>query len=188
MCQRHEQCGILDGKELSLSVLGGAIRKKQDEVLNEIKTRLLHGFNKHLPYNFWDQVGRLSDNYSDKREGFSFTSHPGNIYNVNKWRHQFSVHLTNEGFITKEGVIQNSTKNEFFKAVESLKKAMFWVLQVTGGAPARSTEMVTLLLENGKFDCRNFFIQQGRLFYVLLVHKGREKLRGLSRDSIEAYR
>ena len=63
--------------------------------------------------------------------------------------------------------------SRYFKAVEKFKEQLFVLVHLTAGAPARSTESVTVAYENGVDDrgYRGVFVDNGLVSFVTSYNK-----------------
>lgn len=184
VCQKHDKCGILDGKELSVSQLAMAARNIQQNLSQLMDDKLLFGFMAHLHNGFWSEAKNLIDKYPDRRNGFWFGNHQSNAQFMDKWKAHFVQHVTTEqtGLLEHDQLrFSKQTAKTYLNHSEQVARKLFWLLHVTGGGPPRATELHLCQYRNGAFASRNIFIQQGRLMYCLLSHKGRDKTQGKSK-------
>lgn len=181
VCMKHDQCGILDGHELSLETLGRTIRKKQTEMKELLDESLLFQFMKNLREPFWKEVQQLMDHYNDRSERFWFGNHKANKKIVDKWKEMFVAHLFSVGFIEDKETFDIVKARKFLDASGKFVRCMFWLLQVTSGGPARASELSIALVRNGQLSCRHLYMNQGRLMCVMNYHKGQAKLGGIGK-------
>lgn len=182
-CQKHDRCAFLDGKELSLQQLGDAVRSQQKAMADKMGLHMLFGFESQLEDGrFWEGVRELKDNLLERKNGFWFGAHPANRSFIDKWRKKYGEHLDEVGFWnSKDNSFDLNRSKTYMREVEEVTKNFFWLLQVTSGGPARCTELEIAQIQNTEHGSRHIFIQEGRIFYVLCYHKGREKFGGIGK-------
>ena len=63
---------------------------------------------------------------------------------------------------------------DWFRAVRRFKEELFVLVHLTGGAPARGTEIISIQHENGASGRtqRGVFIDRGTVQFVTSYHKG----------------
>ena len=71
-------------------------------------------------------------------------------------------------------MLQSSAINSYTKAVRKFKEGLFALVHFTAGAPARGTEITSIMCEN---DCsghgqRGVFVEGGLVAFVTTYHKG----------------
>lgn len=177
-CEKHTKCALVDGQELALSSIGSAVKEMQGDLRKRIDEKLLYGFWSVLNGEFWSVVEDFSDNFLDRRVGFWFGLHPANQDAMKSWRQRFISHLiTNgDGFIgSQKGEVNEQKRRIFLGEAEDLVKNIFWLMQMTGGGPARVSEIQKCQFRNSTCTGRHMFLEQGRIMYVLFGHKGRDK-------------
>ena len=178
VCGKHAKCAIVDGQELSIERLGACVRDVQQEMKQLLDEQLLLGFMKHLGSSFWADMQKMTDNFTDRAERGWFGSNEVNSILFRKWKVLFANHVVNVKFAGANGHLDVGKANRFLKSCERFCQTMFWLLQVTSGGPARASELSSIQFRNGQFANRHLFLLQGRLFYVLFYHKGRDKTGG----------
>ena len=182
VCQKHRHCGILDGKELSLDTLGKAVQNVQSKMRQIMDEHVLVGFRDTLDKGgFWKEVSGAMDNFSERRSKFWFMKHPSNKGMFEKWLQRYTMHMAETGLAKSDGSLEKGKCKSFLHHSEIIIKQLLWLMHITGGGPARLTELMTVQYRNGKFGCRNVYMQQGELLFVVLVHKGREKAGGVGK-------
>ncbi|MEM1282557.1 MAG: helicase-related protein [Chlamydiota bacterium] len=181
LCNKHEKCGILDGHELSLSQLGRCVGLVQGKMKQILDKELLFGFLELLTPSFWTEVNNLSDHYSKKNESYWFGNHPANKGIIRKWRGKLIDHLHKVGFSLGEGKVDEVKARMFLDSTEEFLRHLFWLMEATGGGPARGSELRTVKVQNGPLASRHVFINNGTIFYVLTYHKGRAKMEGVGK-------
>ena len=75
----------------------------------------------------------------------------------------------------RDGIVWNEKGMEdYFRAVKRFKEEFFVLVHLTGGAPARGTEIVSIQHENGNDSRiqRGIFIDKGMVQFITLYHKG----------------
>ena len=178
MCQKHEQCGLLDGKELAVSDIGKSVVRQQLWMWEKIGNEIMFGFEKKLNEEFWGDIKKMKDNLMERRNMYWFGEHPANNTVIYKWRMKLGGHLNDIGLRDEDGSIDKTKGKLFLQATEELVKTFFWLLQMTGGGPARGSELVELQHRNSSQGCRHLYLHGGRMLYVIVRHKGMDKLGG----------
>ena len=181
VCQKHAQCGIMDGKEMSLKQLGNAIVAEQKLLWEMVSNNMLFGFERTLVESFWDDCRKLIDNFNEAKDGHWFGENPSNRRIITAWVKRYVDHLVEKRFITGAHKFCAERSRSFLEHSEKFIKKMLWLLQVTAGGPARFTEMKSIQIRNSREVIRNIFLENGRPMYVLSNHKGRDKMGGVGK-------
>lgn len=203
-CHNHPGCGVLDGnKECSVGTIGSAVSKLQGVLSNLLKEKLLFGYE--VDQDFWKSWERLEERLGMATVGSNFMTLSNNqSFCINNFlsflRHMRSIPLRSAQFfrhvsipegesIRSEGE-QTGTPNalsvddpsvqEFLNACNEANELILVLCHVTGGAPARSTELEQYKLRNSETAVRNLFVQQGLVMLLSKYNKtdvltGREK-------------
>lgn len=187
VCEKpgHNKCGIMDGVELSLKKLGHTVRSVQESTFNLLNNKLLLGFHNHLDLSFWVEVAELKDHYTERSNGFYFLNHPLNERILTKWKNRFANYIIKySDLFNRNGELNKESSSSFIDNVKKFLGNIYWLLQVTSGGPARATEMALMQYKNSTESTRHFYIKEGRMFYVLFYHKGRDKRGGIGKPIV----
>jgi len=130
---------------------------------------------------------RLFDNAAEMGEGWNFIQDPRNMWSVNgerwMWDRLSRDTSVERKFVIgdlrnvrhRDGIVWNEKSVEdYFRAVKRFKEELFILVHLTGGAPARGTEIVSIQHENGNDSRtqRGIFIDKGMVQFVTSYHKG----------------
>lgn len=175
VCMAHEQCGIVDGKEVCMSQLQKCVTSLQDKAWAILRDKLLMGMT--ISEAFWADCQNLQDHFGNRNTGFWFGVHPSNTAILRKWHEQFLCHAMLSKVAGRDN-IHHALGTEYMESAWQFCKILYTLLQLTGGGPARATEMCTLLFRNTPYSVRHLYVMNGLMFYVLGYDKGREKRGG----------
>ncbi|KAF1828018.1 hypothetical protein BDW02DRAFT_593434 [Decorospora gaudefroyi] len=112
----------------------------------------------------------LVDQPAEMSTGFSFLKHPDNPFHA--WHDWLLYRVMHEPALTRRfrtGVDseqwRDSTVQAYMKGVRSFKEGLFVLVHLSAGAPARGTEMTSILCENDASGVgyRGIFVDNGLL-------------------------
>lgn len=133
------------------------------------------------------ELDRLSDNLCERMEGWSFLHDTRNTFDVDGKRWLFKRALAEERlkkqFIRREQDATGSARDipwrgqgvrDYMQQIRRFKERLFVLAHMTGGAPARGTEVVSVQCENGVNGrgTRGVFVGRGLVSFVTSYHKG----------------
>ena len=86
-------------------------------------------------------------------------------------------HQGNEDGPSEDTTLQlnQTTVDDYFRSLRSFKEQLFVLVHLTGGAPARGTEITSIQHRNGVNAARGVFIENGLVSFVTSYHKGYSK-------------
>ncbi|MEM1002329.1 MAG: hypothetical protein AAGH46_06755, partial [Bacteroidota bacterium] len=171
----HKNCAIIDGHELSLERLGDTVKNVQKDAMEILDRNLMFGFLQSIDESFWNDMKNIKDCYTERRNGHWFLVEDCNKIIVQKWKRRFASHIIESPIIEGDGFIMEDSL-KFMESVQLFLEKLYWLMQVSGGGPARATEIATIQFKNSSTAARHIFIRDGQAFYVLFYHKGREKM------------
>ena len=132
-------------------------------------------------------IHQLFDNAAEMTEDWSFLQDTRNVWEVNgerwMWDRLFKEQVIKRRFISedmprsrrREDMVWNERGIEdWFRAVRRFKEELFVLVHLTGGAPARGTEIISIQHENGASSRtqRGIFVDRGTVQFVTSYHKG----------------
>ncbi|KAI5235343.1 hypothetical protein E4T42_09726 [Aureobasidium subglaciale] len=132
-------------------------------------------------------MAELFDDPSEMIESWSFLKDPRNTFSVDghkwMWKRLFNepgvaIRLTSgdmDAVQCKDDIKWDENKvQRYFQKVKAFKEELFALVHLTGGAPARGTEILSVQHENGEGSRsqRGIFIDQGLVAFVTSYHKG----------------
>ena len=122
---------------------------------------------------------QLCDHPSQMKEGWSFLSDQRTSWSVDgsTWmmRRQVTEPQLRERFRTstaKHAPVDELKFSRWLEDVKAFKEQLFALVHLSGGAPARGTEVVSIRHENGRTEPRGIFIESGMVVLVTAYHKG----------------
>jgi len=130
---------------------------------------------------------RLFDNAAEMAEGWSFLRDPRNAWGIDgdrwMWERMNRGEAIRKRFRKpnsgrtrhREGIIWNEKGVEdWFREVKKFKEELLVLVHLTGGAPARGPEIISIQHENGKGSQshRGVFIDRGFVYFVTSYYKG----------------
>ncbi|MEM9897563.1 MAG: hypothetical protein AAF789_14475, partial [Bacteroidota bacterium] len=117
-CQKHPQCAIIDGHEISIELIGCSIKSIQSDMEEKLDKNALLGFWNLLSNDFLADVLKLKDNWSNNNVYYWFGKHESNIPILHKWRDKFGQHLISKGFMNEDGKFDVNRCKIFLDTVE----------------------------------------------------------------------
>ena len=160
---------VLYFKHIRLSILDFkvAIKRKIDEA----GSLLLRLCNKskldELPEIPW---GSTFDDFNNTSPNYSFLTDPHNSYYTRISR-QFISQMSGTHWISEDGGINVDTLQSYRKTVIDFLKIMLCLVHITGGQPARGSEITILQHTNSNNSSRNIFIHDGLVCIYTYYHK-----------------
>ena len=123
-----------------------------------------------LPSIPWENV---IDDQTNKKVHYSFLSEEGNQEWLCLLRHRnsFNCRMADEA-IDNDGAIKTKFIASYDKEVQYFLKLLLPLVHVTGGQPARGTELTNLTFVNTQYMARNISIYQGYVCFDTTYHKG----------------
>jgi hypothetical protein len=64
----------------------------------------------------------------------------------------------------------------YLRKIDRFRKLLLFCIHLTGGQPARGTEMTTLRFKNGYLQDRNIFVMHGQMVFVTHYHKSQSQM------------
>jgi hypothetical protein len=141
------------------------------------------------------QWGELFDDARESEVGWSFLKDPRSKWDVNgtQWlvKRVSSEQRLREAFVDREasiaairagqganGVVWQQERVEVYaEAMQVFRERLLVLMHVTGGQPARGTEVVTVQVENSRNgESRGIYIEDGLVVYVTAYHKNIESM------------
>ena len=138
-----------------------------------------------LPVIEWD---RVVDNPAELRAGWSFLQDPRNTFGGVKGDCWLSQRIIHEKRLRKDFVDREASDlspggrgvawaikrvQQYEKALRRFREHLLVAVHMTGGQPARGTELVTVTYKNmPNGQSRGIFVENGLMVYVTMYHKG----------------
>lgn len=130
-------------------------------------------------------LDRIVDQPAERSTGYSFLNHPAN--NMESW-HTWLLYRVVEEPALRDRFIRGMDATQqpprtlwhdaavaaYMKAVRRFKETLFVLVHLSGGAPARGTEITSIQYENGAEGVghRGVFVEGGLVSFVTTYHKG----------------
>ncbi|KAI9881994.1 MAG: hypothetical protein M1823_006286, partial [Watsoniomyces obsoletus] len=138
-----------------------------------------------LPAIEWDKV---VDNPAELRAGWNFLQDPRNTFGGVEGGSWLSQRITKEKRLRKAFVDHKASNltsggrdvvwiakrvQQYEKAMRQFREHLLVAVHMTGGQPARGTELVTVTYKNmPNGQSRGVFVEDGLMVYVTMYHKG----------------
>ena len=167
VCPDHSKCGIFLGIEYSVKSLGESVRRMQKDTRNLILDSLLFGLE--LPTDFEAVSSTLRDDETNTTEGYWFMTDVRNTKFVRQCQNWMA---------DKVGSRMESSRIEaWVKTAKEVHRRLICLLHLTGGGPARGTEIARMTIRNTKRTRRALFFS-GKEVIVFPTHNKTRVIRG----------
>jgi superfamily II DNA helicase RecQ len=162
------------GKPIALSrfrsMVQGAIAEAEDMLWRD----LLHV---GLDERFEIPLDELRDDVTWTKRGVSFIDNTHNgLREKRKWTLK---HILSD----KDGSKMRNQRSwamphvrRYLRKVDRFRELLLLCMHLTGGQPARGTEMTTLRFKNGYLQDRNIFVMHGQMVFVTRYHKSQSQM------------
>lgn len=125
-------------------------------------------------------LDRLVDQPSEAAAGFSFLKHPENLFiQWQDWllRRVVQEPCLQQRFGSHDDAWRPKAVQAYMKDVRTFKEGLFALVHMSAGAPARGSEVTSILCENGDdgSSYRGVFLYRGAIAFVTTYHKGYSK-------------
>lgn len=125
-------------------------------------------------------LDKLTDQPAEAAAGYSFLKHPDNQFD--QWHDWLLRRVTEEPALRRRFGVDSETWREksvqaYMKGVRRFKEGLFALVHLSAGAPARGSEVTSILCENSDDGSshRGVFIHEGLVAFVTTYHKGYSK-------------
>lgn len=164
--------------EINMEALRAFIRELIVSTRCFFAERLFHTTNEDLPPVHLLQI-KDDLYYEGSRQSYSFAEEPAN---QDLWDRSWLLkHMLRDREL-RQAIWDESTKiwkrsgvNEWMIRVEQGLGKLAALLLWTGGQAPRSTELVTVRMENTVADTRDFFVDRGQVFYTTTYNKSQRR-------------
>lgn len=177
VCPRHERCGIIDGNEIPISILGAKMRGLQRDTWSVLQKEVLNGLD--ITDTVWKMCRNLQDAIQDRTTGYWFGMHSAYYTFLYAWREKFFDKLRPSLF--DGDTLRRKEGMQFLDSCEKLQSILSVLVQVCSGAPARATELGVVKFCNTAAASRNVFISQGQLVISVYFDKSRSMHDGVGK-------
>lgn len=127
-------------------------------------------------------ISQIRDNHRIIDEGWSFLKDVRNQWPVDgdRW---MGMRLWTDASVRRRFVsnpvgpsteLNEKAVHQYMRAVKKFKERLIVLVHMCAGAPARSTELISIQCENGKYarSQRGIFVDNGLVMFVTMYHKG----------------
>lgn len=163
----------------ALQALPRSILRLTEKTLRE---ELLLG----LPIKFEDiDLEGIKDDMTTKGTGMSFVNDPRNVLALRPLQHSILVSLLNNTQTNRQLFTRVDGYNllwhvpaidAYLGRLQEFSRLFAVLVNITGGQPARGTELVTLRYSNSPTTLRNIYIQEGQVMIIADYFKSRGNL------------
>ncbi|CAN9149786.1 unnamed protein product [Alternaria alternata] len=119
-------------------------------------------------------LGKIQDNVTFSQRGYSFLSHPENNL-TGCWEATISKMLASpQGrklYNTNNSAWKPQPVRRYLRQVERFLEYLLFLTHITGGQPARGTEVTTTRFRNGYVQDRNIYVIDGQVVFISRYHK-----------------
>jgi superfamily II DNA helicase RecQ len=129
-------------------------------------------------------LDELMDQPAEAGAGYSFLKHPANPFA--QWSDWLLQRVTSEPALRQQFGVEDqawrqSAVHIYMKRVRRFKEGLFTLVHLSAGAPARGSEITSILCENSEDgeSPRGVFIDRGLVAFVTTYHKGYSKSKEL---------
>ena len=162
------------GKPIALSrfrsMVQGAISEAEDMLWKDL---LCTG----LDDRFEIPLDELRDDVTWTKRGVSFIDNTHNgLREKRKWTLQRILSDKDGGKMRSQRSWAMSHVRRYLRKVDRFRELLLLCMHLTGGQPARGTEMTTLRFKNGYLQDRNIFVMHGQMVFVTRYHKSQSQM------------
>ena len=162
----------LRGQPIQLSafqaMVAGLLQEAEDYLWEELLWTPARGDRFQIP------LGKIQDNVTFSQRGYSFLSHPENNL-TGCWEATISKMLQSpQGrklYNTNNSAWKPQLVRRYLRRVERFLEYLLFLTHVTGGQPARGTEVTTTRFRNGYVQDRNIYVIDGQVVFISRYHK-----------------
>ncbi|CAN9443013.1 unnamed protein product [Alternaria alternata] len=162
----------LRGQPIQLSafqaMVAGVLQKAEDYLWEELLWTPTRGDRFQIP------LAKIQDNVTFSQRGYSFLSHPQNNL-TGCWEATLSKMLQSpQGrklYNTNSSAWKPQLVRRYLRRVERFLEYLLFLTHVTGGQPARGTEVTTTRFRNGYVQDRNIYVIDGQVVFISRYHK-----------------
>ncbi|KDN63954.1 hypothetical protein CSUB01_12491 [Colletotrichum sublineola] len=130
---------------------------------------------------------QLADNPAERQPGWSFLQHPQNtsLHGHERWllRRVLNNEWLRKDFVTTHSSVVSSRRKfafrrdaieQYYQSVDRFLERLLLLAHITGGQPARGTELLCLTYSNSEDGSRHrsIFLENGLVSFVTSYHKG----------------
>jgi len=175
---QHNECGVIDGVEVSFAQLGNAVWSLQESTFELIHRDIMNDMD--VGDDFFERLNGLKDALQERGKGQWFGSHPANVRYVLTWQTKLWTHRKDELW-SKEDGLNIPACNKFLDQSEQLQKNIFLLVQLSGGSPSRATEVAVTRVVNDTAASRNVFLSGQQVVMTSFYTKTRSLNDGLNK-------
>jgi hypothetical protein len=163
----------ISGQELALRDVKAMLRDGEAKAREMLESDLLLGLE--LPWTNSD--GKLRDELSNARPGYSFLSDPQNPFESNKWAVMSCLATAHASLYVKSVQAQSivwdvNTVSEYVNKCVIFFDLLGPLIHISYGGPARRTELLTAITRNSRTSVRHLYMMLDRVAIVTRYHKG----------------
>jgi hypothetical protein len=119
-------------------------------------------------------LDQMVDDMTFTMRGFSFVSRPSNGLGLNgglDWMIKRMQQSSKGSRMRRGGSWKTKLVRQYLRVVDRFREALLFCIHVSGGQPARGTEITTIRHQNGFLQDRNVYVVDGRMVVITRYHK-----------------
>ena len=119
---------------------------------------------------------KLQDDVTWTKRGVSFVDNANNgLQNKQEWMVKRALSAAGGKRMWKQGVWSRVEVQKYLRKLDRFRELLLFCVHVTGGQPARGTEITTIRFRNGFQQDRNVFAIQGHMVFITRYHKSQSQ-------------
>ena len=169
-----------DGKVMSIqgkSIVIARFRKIVHEIVGEAEDLLWRNLLwSRDAQRFEVPLGELEDNVTWTKRGMSFLNDPQNkLEDKREWVLKRALSHNAGRKMCVDGGWAMRQVRAYLREVDKFRELLLFCVHLTGGQPARGTEITTVRFKNGFLQDRNIFAIHGHIAIVTRYHKSQSQ-------------
>ncbi|TKA75572.1 hypothetical protein B0A55_07939 [Friedmanniomyces simplex] len=161
------------GRQIRLERIGTMIRDVITEAESKLWTVLMWTTSDN---RFEIPLEQLEDDVTFTKRGISFITNRANaLEDKRRWMLERAFAHADGQKLYRGGVWSKMSVRKYLRQVDRFRELLLFCIHVTGGQPARGSEITTIRFRNGFLQDRNVFVIQGQMAVVTRYHKSQSQ-------------